>query len=63
MRSSEGFGVALLAVFASGLVEIPVVVGAGVLDKNVMASEVEVEETLAKQGGATALEGEEERLC
>src|SRR5258708_7619068 len=31
VRGGEGFGVALLAGFAAGLVEVPVVVGAGVL--------------------------------
>jgi hypothetical protein len=60
VRGGEGFGVALLAGFAAGLVELPVVVGAGVLDKDVRTVEGEVEEAFAEHGGAAALEGEEE---
>ena len=58
----ESAGVMELAVFAAGLIEIPVVVGAGVFDKNVGAIKTEIEELFAKQRRAPALEGEEERL-
>lgn len=56
----EGFGVVTLAVGAVGLREIPVEVRGGVFDEDVGAVPVEVEKTFAEQGGAAALEGEEE---
>ena len=62
MRGGERAGVVLLTIFASGLVEVPVVIGAGVLDQDVGTTEAEIEEALAKQRGAAALEGEEQRL-
>ncbi len=58
----EGFGVLALAVFASGLAEIPMKVGGGVLDADVGATPIEIEEAFAQHRGAAASEGEEERL-
>ena len=60
VRSGKGLGVVLLASFAAGLVEVPVVVGAGVLDENIGAREGEVEEAFAKERRASTLKGEEE---
>jgi hypothetical protein len=55
VRGGEGLGVALLAGFAAGLVEVPVVVSAGVFDEHVAAREGEVEEAFAEERGASSL--------
>lgn len=61
-RGGKGAGVALLTVFAAGLVQIPVKISTGVFDEDIGAIEAEIEEAFAEERGAAALEGEEERL-
>ena len=63
MGGGEELGVTMLPVLASGLVEIPVEVGAGVFDEDIGSMEVEVEEPLAKERGAATLKREEQGLC
>lgn len=60
VRGGEGLGVALLTMLSVGLIEVPVVVGAGVFDQGVGPVELEVEEALAKERSAATLEGEKE---
>ncbi len=62
MGGGKGFGIATLTIGTMGLREVPVEVRRGVFDEDVGTFPVEVEETFAEQGGAAALEGEEELL-